>query len=87
MGGVPVAFWSFIIEKWGALCPKPLLKRILYSGLNGASLTSRTGAICSCVKDARGKDDSADFDSYLKTVLGHPILQELALFHEMVGST
>lgn len=79
------AFWFFIIGKWGDLCPKPLLKRILYSGLNGASLTSKTGgAISLCVKEAH--TNLADLDSYLKSVLGHPILQELALFHDMVGS-
>lgn len=78
------AFWSFILGRWGDLCPKSLLKRILYSGLNGASLTSQTGAIFSYVKDAYG--NSPSFDHYLQSVLGHPILQELALFHDLVGS-
>lgn len=75
------------MNKWGDGCPKPLLKKILYSGLNGASLTSRpTGAISSCVKEAHGKIQSTPFIHFEKSVLGHPILQELALFHDMVGS-
>ena len=62
------AFWTFIFDKWGGMfdCPKSLLKRILYSGLNGASLTSRQGAICACVKEAYGSGDEMGFDLYLK---------------------
>lgn len=26
------SFWAFIMERWGNGCPKPLLKRVLYSG-------------------------------------------------------
>lgn len=26
------SFWAFVMDKWGDGCPKPLLKRVLYSG-------------------------------------------------------
>lgn len=86
------SFWAFIYKKWGDTfdCPKSLLKRIVYSGLNGASLISRQGAISACVKEAySGKESSGggkDFESYLRGVLSHPILQELAYFQATVGS-
>lgn len=62
------------------------MKRVLYSGKNGASLTSQTGAIPLCIKEAHQKSQSSDLIDFQRKVLGHPILQELALFHDMVGS-
>lgn len=80
------SFWAFVMDKWGDGCPKPLLKRVLYSGLNGASLTSQTGAISACIKEAHQQHQSIGLADFQKKVLGNPILQELAPFHEMVGS-
>ena len=80
------SFWAFIMERWGNGCPKPLLKRVLYSGLNGASLTSQSGAIPLYIKEAHSEHASVGLADFQRMVLGNPILQELALFHEMVGS-
>ncbi|KAI5078496.1 hypothetical protein GOP47_0006167 [Adiantum capillus-veneris] len=54
------SFWSFFMEKGGDECPKPLLKRILYSSLNGVSLTSQMGAISLSIKEAHQTSPSID---------------------------
>lgn len=68
----------------GDSIPKPLLKTLLYSGLNGASLR-RDGAVRAKVREAYGSSDGMGSEAILKRVLEHPILQELALFQTSIG--
>lgn len=72
------------MSRWESDIPKKLLKTILYSGLNGASLRGR-GAILAKVKETCSNLGHADLEGYLQKVLRHPILLELAMFQSSLG--
>lgn len=65
------AFWNYIFSKWGDDIPKPLLKTLLYSGLNGASMRGGGSIRCN-VKEACGNLSGFAFEAYLQKVLKHP---------------
>lgn len=77
-------FWPHILNRWGEDIPKKLLKTILYSGLNGASMKGG-GSIRTKVKDFFGDGRNGDMEQCLQKVLRHPILVELAQFQLALG--
>ena len=78
------AFWPHILARWKEDIPKKLLKTILYSGLNGASMKGG-GSLRAKVKDALGDGRKGDLEQCMQIVLRHPILVELAQFQLALG--
>nr|YP_005352949.1 hypothetical protein MACHC_p030 [Mankyua chejuensis]ADZ47981.1 hypothetical protein [Mankyua chejuensis]AJJ48611.1 ORF295 [Mankyua chejuensis] len=78
------SFWDFIMEKRGREIPKAVLKTLLYSGLNGASLKGQ-GAIRTRLMEERKDLSGDDLDEYIRKAVQHPIVVELAKFKEDIG--
>lgn len=79
-----VSFWDFLLSKWGSAVPKPILKTLLYSGLNGASLNG-TSDLTRKIVDLVGDISPSALEECTQAVLHHPILKELSLFQDTIG--
>ena len=78
------SFWDFLLSKWGGAVPKPVLKTLLYSGLNGASLRG-DGDMARKIISLVGDISPSALGECTRAILHHPILQELSLFQTTLG--
>lgn len=77
-------FWDFIFSKRGGSVPKQVLQKLLYSGLNGASLIGN-GDMTRKIMSLLGDMPPSALEECTRAIRSHPILQELSLFQETLG--
>jgi len=78
------SFWDFLIPKWGNSVPKSVLKTLIYSGLNGASLRGDVN-MRSKIENLVGKQTGSNTEECLLAIVSHPIIQELTFFQTTLG--